>query len=123
MNTPLVPVGLERRDFLKSAAALGLVAATSLRAASTPSAVDELVRELVRINDAGIPALLAKQERRAGHRLAGRVAQSALGGPRVAAAQVLTNTMSWLPGCDGPVRPHRQRSLQTAIVPTVLSFR
>ena len=45
MNTPLVPVGLERRDFLKSAAALGLVAATSLRAASTPSAVDELVRE------------------------------------------------------------------------------
>ena len=53
MNTPLVPVGLERRDFLKSAAALGLVAATSLRAASTPSAVDELVRELVRINDAG----------------------------------------------------------------------
>jgi hypothetical protein len=65
MNTPLVPVGLERRDFLKSAAAPGL------RAASTPSAVDELVRELVRINDAGIPALLAKQERRAGHRWLG----------------------------------------------------
>ena len=114
MNTPLVPVGLERRDFLKSAAALGLVAATSLRAASTPSAVDELVRELVRINDAGIPALLAKQERRAGHRwLGGQVNEYGLHVPNATAgfvsalacsADASTSRYHGKPDLDEPLR-------------------
>lgn len=87
---PLIsPAVLERRDFLKSAAALGLITTAGLRAASTASGTDELVRELVRLNDTGIPALLAKQERRAGHRwLGGQVNEYGLHVPNATAGFV-----------------------------------
>jgi hypothetical protein len=84
----LSPV-LDRRDFLKSAAALSLVGAAGLRAASTNSSVDGLVAELVRLNDSGIPALLVKQERRAGHRwLGGQVNEYGLHVPNATAGFV-----------------------------------
>ena len=61
-----------RREFLKNSAAvvaLGTLGASRLPASVT--AADELVRELVRVNDAQIPGLLSKQERRTGHRWLG----------------------------------------------------
>jgi hypothetical protein len=63
-----------RRDFLRAGAAA--VTAASLGApplAARDAAADELIRELVRTNNAHIPGLLAKQEKRPGHRWLGGI--------------------------------------------------
>ena len=60
---------MNRRHFLITTAATTSLAALGTRAAT--NAPDELVRNLIRANDARIPGLLAKQERRAGHRWLG----------------------------------------------------
>lgn len=65
---------MHRREFLAlgtGALVIGALGAGRARAAGNPSAADELLRELIRANDAAIPALLAKQERRTGHRWLG----------------------------------------------------
>ena len=65
---------MHRRDFLAlgtGALVIGALGSSRTRAAETSPSIDELVRELIRANDAGVPALLAKQERRAGHRWLG----------------------------------------------------
>jgi hypothetical protein len=62
-----------RRDFLQQSAAalaVGALAPARLFAGEAADAT-ALIRELVGANDARIPALLAKQERRAGHRWRG----------------------------------------------------
>jgi len=58
---------MNRREFLVSSAAATSLAALGARAADT-TPPDNILRELVRANDARIPGLLAKQERRASHR-------------------------------------------------------
>ena len=72
MSTHSVP---SRRTFLASGAATLALATTSRLAAGTPPerdpAVVELVRGLVAANDDRIPGLLARQERRPGHRWLG----------------------------------------------------
>jgi hypothetical protein len=72
---------MQRRQFLFSAAVASSVAALSARAADrTPAATagattaDETLRAIIRAHDEQIPALLAKQERRAGHRWIGGIA-------------------------------------------------
>jgi hypothetical protein len=70
MPSPTPP---SRREFLQHSAAvlaLGALGSRPLAAGEAPTAA-ELIRELVRANDGRIPALLAKQERRAGHRWLG----------------------------------------------------
>ncbi len=65
---------MNRRDFLTSTAALTSLAALSPRSAAAeaiPPASDALLQEFIRANDAGISGLLAKQERRTGHRWLG----------------------------------------------------
>lgn len=66
---------MNRRHFLVStAAASSLVALSTHRANAAdriPAASEELLADLVRANNAGIPGLLAKQERRTGHRWLG----------------------------------------------------
>ena len=65
---------MHRRDFLASTAALSSLAALgprSFAAEAIPAASDELLQQFIRANDAGLPALLAKQERRTGHRWLG----------------------------------------------------
>ncbi len=65
---------MQRRDFiLSTTAATALIAlgASAARAATAPGATDELLLELIRANDAQLPALLARQERRTGHRWLG----------------------------------------------------
>ena len=63
---------MNRRDFLLSTAAATSLAALGAHAAVTAAtSTDDLLRELVRANDAQIPGLLAKQERRIGHRWLG----------------------------------------------------
>ena len=66
---------MNRRNFITvSAAAAGLaVVGYNARAAETPTdpQLSNLLREMIRANDAAIPAQLAKQERRAGHRWLG----------------------------------------------------
>jgi hypothetical protein len=62
---------MHRRDFILSTAATTALIALGARAATTPGDTDELLLELIRGNDAQIPGLLAKQERRPGHRWLG----------------------------------------------------
>ncbi len=65
---------MNRREFLASTTALTSLAALgprSFAAEAVPAASDDLLQEFIRANDAGIPALLAKQERRTGHRWLG----------------------------------------------------
>ena len=72
---------MDRRDFLRSSGLVALLGAAGISAAraASPAAAptgfssppDDIVRELVRANDAALPALLARQERRAGHRWLG----------------------------------------------------
>lgn len=65
---------MHRRHFLASTATLTSLAALgprSFAAEAIPAASEELLREFIRANDAGLPALLAKQERRSGHRWLG----------------------------------------------------
>ena len=65
---------MNRREFLASTTALTSLAALgprSFAAEAVPAATDELLQEFIRANDAGLPALLAKQERRTGHRWLG----------------------------------------------------
>jgi len=61
---------MNRRDFLVSSAAATSLVALGARAAESATPTD-LLRELGRANDAQVPGLLAKQERRAGHRWLG----------------------------------------------------
>jgi len=72
MSSPATP---SRRTFLASGAATLALASASRVAAGTPAerdpAVVELVRGLVAANDDRIPGLLARQERRPGHRWLG----------------------------------------------------
>ncbi|MBC7367909.1 MAG: hypothetical protein H7343_14040 [Undibacterium sp.] len=63
---------MRRREFILTAAAATALLALGTRAASArPDTADELLRELVRANDAQIARLIAKQERRPGHRWLG----------------------------------------------------
>lgn len=65
---------MNRRHFLASTAALTSLAALanrSVAAAAIPVVSEDLLLDLIRANDAGIPAFLAKQERRPGHRWLG----------------------------------------------------
>jgi hypothetical protein len=79
---------MHRRTFLATATAASLAAlAPRLRAAEIPPA--DLVREAVRANDEQIPALLKKQERRAGHRwLGGLVNEFGLHSPHSTAGLI-----------------------------------
>ncbi|MSU23878.1 MAG: hypothetical protein EXS32_08655 [Opitutus sp.] len=73
---------MNRRDFLASTAALTSLAALgprSFAANAVPAESDDLLQEFIRANDAGIPGLVTKQERRTGHRwLGGQVNQYGL---------------------------------------------
>jgi hypothetical protein len=65
---------MKRRNFLTlgaSAVVVGALGANRTRAAAAPVADDDLLRGLIRANDAAIPAQLRKQERRASHRWLG----------------------------------------------------
>lgn len=62
---------MKRRDFILSSAAATALIALGARAANATPANDELLMEFIRANDAQIPDLLTKQERRAGHRWLG----------------------------------------------------
>lgn len=65
---------MNRRHFLVTTATLTSLAALGNRSAAAeaiPADSADLLLELIRANDAGIPALLAKQERRPGHRWLG----------------------------------------------------
>jgi hypothetical protein len=64
---------MNRRHFLLATTALtSLVALTPAPAAEPiPPASEDLLADLIRANNAGIPGLLAKQERRTGHRWLG----------------------------------------------------
>lgn len=79
---------MHRRTFLATTTAASLAAlAPRLRAAEIPPA--DLVREAVRANDEQIPALLKKQERRAGHRwLGGLVNEFGLHSPHSTAGLI-----------------------------------
>ena len=69
---------MNRRNFLKVSAGAAGLTALGYRAlgadtnASSPE-TDRLIRELILANDAAIPAQLARQERRAGHRWLGGI--------------------------------------------------
>jgi hypothetical protein len=72
MLSPATPAS--RRDFLRtgaSAVALASLGARPLAAAARDAATDALVADLIRANDARIPAVLATQERTPGHRWLG----------------------------------------------------
>jgi hypothetical protein len=66
---------LKRRNFLTvgaRAVVVGALGANRTRAAApAPAVTNDLLRELIRANDAAIPAQLRKQERRASHRWLG----------------------------------------------------
>ena len=62
---------MNRREFLISSTAATSLALLGARAAGSAPAVDSLLRELIRANDGAIPAQLARQERRGGHRWPG----------------------------------------------------
>jgi hypothetical protein len=64
---------MNRRDFLITSATATTVLALGARAASpaVPGSANDLLREIIRANDAQIPALLARQERTPGHRWLG----------------------------------------------------
>jgi hypothetical protein len=65
---------MNRRDFLASTTALTSLAALgprSFAAEAVAAAAGDLLQEFIRANDAGLPALLAKQERRTGHQWLG----------------------------------------------------
>ena len=65
---------MNRRAFLVSSAAATSMLALPARAASAPASPSEWVAEMIRANDAQVPALLAKIERRADHPWRGGVA-------------------------------------------------
>ncbi len=71
---------MQRRQFLLSSAATASLAVVGSRAAAAVSAPapgnagDDTLRAIVRAHDEQIPALLAQQERRAGHRWFGGIA-------------------------------------------------
>lgn len=67
---------MNRRHFLLTTAAATTLAALGARAADTTAVVSEILRDLIRANDAQIPALLARQERGAGHRWLGGLPNS-----------------------------------------------
>jgi len=67
---------MNRRDFLVSSTAASAFALMGRTASGADPAPDELLGVLIRANDEGIPALLAKQERRAGHRWFGGLANA-----------------------------------------------
>ena len=64
---------MNRRDFLLTSTVTAASLALGARAASpaAPGPASDLLRELIRANDAQIPALLARQERTPGHRWLG----------------------------------------------------
>jgi hypothetical protein len=62
---------LSRRDLLRTGAAAAALASLDLHAFGSADASDDLLRDLVRANDERVADLLAKQERRAGHRWLG----------------------------------------------------
>ncbi len=64
---------MNRRDFLVTSVTATTALALGARAASPalPDSAKDLLREIIRANDAQMPALLARQERRAGHRWIG----------------------------------------------------
>lgn len=64
---------MTRREFIWSSSAAVSVVALGARAATVPPARDDFISAMIRTNDAAIPALLARQERRAGHRWCGGV--------------------------------------------------
>ncbi|MDP3072008.1 MAG: hypothetical protein Q8N18_17080 [Opitutaceae bacterium] len=68
-----MPTLLPRRDFLLSTGAVAALAALAprLTAAESSAEAGKLLRDAIAANDAQIPALLAKQEKRAGHRWIG----------------------------------------------------
>lgn len=86
---------MNRRDFLQQGAAWAAVGTlmTNRTAAADTAEADSLLREFVRANDARIPGLLAKQERRPGHRWLGA-----------------------LPNDDGIHTPHGTSSFITALI-------
>ncbi|MEO6003912.1 MAG: hypothetical protein ABIZ04_12650 [Opitutus sp.] len=79
------PNVIDRRGFIKTSSLVALAGALRLKpsasaATGSPAlapkegvSTDDILSELVRANDAAIPALLARQERRAGHRWLGGV--------------------------------------------------
>ena len=67
---------MQRRDFIRSTATLTTLAALGARAAAPLAADADLLAEAIRANDAGIPALLAQQELRPGHRWLGGLSNS-----------------------------------------------
>ena len=69
---------MNRRDFLITSATATTALALGARAASPalPGSANDLLREIIRANDAQIPALLARQERTPGHRWVGGLTNS-----------------------------------------------
>ena len=65
---------MNRRDFLLSSAASSSLAALGPRLSAATVAPDETLRAIIRAHDEAIPALLAKQENRAGHPWLGGIA-------------------------------------------------
>ena len=62
---------MNRRDFLLTSTAAASLAVLGTRAADASS--DDVLRALVRAHDEQIPKLLARQERRVGHRWIGGI--------------------------------------------------
>lgn len=62
---------MNRRDFLVSSTAAVSLAALASRLRAADASASDLLAEGIRANDEGLPGLLAKQERRAGHRWLG----------------------------------------------------
>ena len=67
---------MNRRDFLLSSAAATSLAALGPRLTAADAPPDEILRAMIQAHDAQIPGLLAQQERRAGHRWIGGLADS-----------------------------------------------
>ena len=69
---------MNRRDFLITSATATTALALGARAASPalPGSANDLLRDIIRANDAQIPALLARQERTPGHRWIGGLTNS-----------------------------------------------
>ncbi len=65
---------MHRRQFLVSSAAVTSLAAIGSRLSAADTPADDALRAIIRAHDEQIPALLAKQERRAGHRGLGGIA-------------------------------------------------
>lgn len=71
--TPLGQNPMHRREFLVSSAAATSLAALGARLTAAEPANDTELRAIIRAHDEQIPGLLAKQERRAGHRAFGGI--------------------------------------------------